>query len=63
MEKNDYKKKEPILEMVKMTFINIIDSYKYIVSQQKLNINVIYCNHMFHSILKSTFPTPSTFPS
>ena len=31
----------------------------------KTKFNKIYCNHMFysHSILKSTFPTPSTFPS
>ena len=30
----------------------------------KTKFNVIYCNNMFHShsILKSTFPTPSTFP-
>ena len=31
----------------------------------KTKLNVIYCKYMFHShsILKSTFPTPSTFPS
>ena len=31
----------------------------------KTKFNVIYCNHMFQplSILKSTFPTPSTLPS
>ena len=31
----------------------------------KTKFNVIYCNHMFHthSIPKSTFSTPSTFPS
>ena len=31
----------------------------------KTKFNLIYCNHKFHShsILKSTFPTTSTFPS
>ena len=31
----------------------------------KTELNLIYCNHMFHShsIPNPTFPTPSTFPS
>ena len=31
----------------------------------KTKFNVIYCNHMVrsHSIIKSTFPIPFTFPS
>ena len=42
----------------------VIVNYNYLMST-KTKFNVIYCSHMFHShsILKSTFPTPSTFPS
>ena len=53
-------------ELVWDAATKVIVNYKYIMYMStKTKFNVIYYNHLFHShsILKSTFQTPSTFPS